>query len=99
MKQKKPWPCMDCRVIMLEMDADHCKCPVCGTEVWYDFSRDLPQGEVEQLMREKYKANLPQVEPLPVGVPKKGGGSRSAKKHGRSEMLKKKSVSQLYREL
>lgn len=100
MKKKKPWPCMDCRVIMLEMDADHCKCPICGTEVWYDYNEDLTQDEVAELMRDNLAKHQRTVYDAMIGgEPIKGGGSRSNRPNSRKQALKKPSTAELYNRL
>lgn len=35
--ERKPWICLDCRIIMDLIDEDHCKCGQCGTEVWFNY--------------------------------------------------------------
>ena len=44
MNEEKPWFCQKCRIMMQPVDADHCKCQQCGSEVWYDFSQDAVPG-------------------------------------------------------
>lgn len=93
-KNNKPWPCMECRVMMALVDEDHCKCPVCGTEVWFEFSVQ-DNSEIAKLMREKYKSNLPPKDPIPAGEAAKGGGGSKSKGRDRKGLMQKKSLSQI----
>lgn len=46
--ENKAWPCIECRVMMVSVNEDYCKCPVCGTEVWYHYDApDLDETEPE----------------------------------------------------
>lgn len=80
MTENKPWPCMDCRVIMTPVDEDHCKCPVCGTEVWYKYDApDLSEEEPPPAGKSQYVSrSLPEHYRVPPGGSK--SGKRSKKK-------------------
>ncbi len=91
----KPWMCLDCRVMMNQVDQDHCRCPQCGIEVWSPIDR--PSGdEIAELMRDMAKCHA-RTTVLPAGQPAPGGSSKSSK--GRKKPQKKDSLSQLNRKL
>jgi hypothetical protein len=72
----KPWFCLDCRMLMDNVDEDHCKCPRCGTEVWYNYGETSPaeSQKVEVgLTRNSYiSRSLPEGNRVPPGGAKAG---------------------------
>ena len=44
MSDEQPWFCQKCRVMMEPVNADFCRCPNCGSEVWYNYSQDKVTG-------------------------------------------------------
>lgn len=97
MSKIKPWACFDCRIMMKIIDEDHCKCPVCGTEVWFKY--DESQDDIEELMQDnlnKHQINV--YDAMLGGQPVKGSGS---KVRGRSKkaLLQKPSTQELYNKL
>lgn len=81
--ERKPWPCIECRVMMIKINNDYCKCPVCGTEVWYNYNS--PTGdEIAELMQDRAIAHQPKEIP-PAGEPLPGGGSKSRSKKDKSK--------------
>ena len=97
---RKPWFCQECRIQMLyDKKQDFHKCPECGTEVWMNIEEDSLKSdedeEIDALMREKYKANLPAKEPIPAGGALLGGGGSKSKGRSRKGDMKKKSLSQI----
>lgn len=101
-KSNKPWPCLKCFVMMVAIDNDHCKCPVCRTEVWYDYDEppDMDIDEIESLMQESYNRHPqpPDVLVLGGGYAKIGGGSKS-KGRSKKQLMKKPSTKELYNKL
>lgn len=79
----KPWMCLDCRVMMRVVNEDFCKCPECGTEVWFKF------GEPTALRRQKEYISRS----LPEGVKVPGGSSKSGKRS--KERMKKPTLAQI----
>lgn len=99
-KRNKPWPCMDCRMMMLLVDDDHCKCPVCGTEVWFDYNDELTHDEVNELMKDNLAKHQRSVYDAMIGgEPVKGGGSRNSKGKSRKQAMQKPSTTELYKRL
>jgi len=78
--------------MMIAVDDDFCKCPVCGTEVWYKYSAPAPQDEITALMRDMARNHKPK-EAMPAGEALPGGGSSS--KSNKRARNKKKSLSAL----
>lgn len=77
--ERKPWPCIQCLVMMELVNDDYCKCPVCGTEVWFNFN--APKGdEITELMRDKLKTHKSRED---IPLTGKGGHSKSRSKSGR----------------
>lgn len=99
-KQIKPWPCMDCRVMMSLVDEDHCKCPQCGTEVWFDYNEELTKDDIKDLMKD-YLANhqCSVFQAMIGGDPVKGGGNRNSRSKGKKQALQKPSTTELYKQL
>ena len=98
---QKPWPCLKCMVIMDKIDDDHCKCPICKTEVWFDYDESEPE-DVEELMQETYIQRLPSSNPefsIINGPPAPGGGSRTKGKSNKKQLLQKPSTTELFRRL
>lgn len=44
MSTEKAWFCQKCRVMMEPVSEDFCRCPECGSEVWYSYSQDRVAG-------------------------------------------------------
>ena len=87
MLEQKPWVCLDCRIIMIKIDDDHCKCPNCKTEVWYQYDApdlnedDLPEerGTETNAQTQYVSRSLPERYRVPPGGAKAG---KRAKKKG-----------------
>ena len=88
MKQRKPWFCQDCRVLMdyIEID-DIYRCPKCAVEVWPSDTH-VPTDEVEKLMFDNRRNHQPK-ECLPAGEALLGisGKSGNALKKPKSKKL------------
>lgn len=98
--QERPWPCIKCRVIMEGIDEDHCKCPVCGTEVWYDYKEDMEKPEeIDSIMRIPSGQTAGQEYSILGGPPAKGGGNSSGSKSKRKQLLKKLSCKEIYKRM
>ena len=82
------WFCQKCHVetgtiiVMAAIDADHCKCPRCKTEVWPDYdapdldeSDPLPADPPAQCAGPDYVSRS-----LPEGYRVPPGGSKSGKR-------------------
>ena len=79
MTERKPWFCIDCRVVMPIASNDHCKCPVCGTEVWYNYDApDLSEPGLPAVKSQYVSRSLPDGYRVPPGGSK--SGKRSKKK-------------------
>lgn len=96
-KQRADWFCQDCRVTMIyDTKNDRHVCPNCKAQVWhYNHDDPVVEDEITKLMREKYKSNLPPVNPIPAGGPSKGGGGSKAKGRSNKGAMQKKSLSQI----
>ena len=78
MKKRKPWPCMDCLIVMtMDVSDDFCKCLECGTEVWFNYGnphfksdKDDPQKVTIQV--EYVSRSLPEGYKVPAGGSKSG---------------------------
>lgn len=46
--RKKVWFCQECRIMMEPVNEDFCRCPQCGSEVWYNYSADKVKGKSEE---------------------------------------------------
>ena len=55
--------------------------------------------EITELMQGMYKANLPAKDPMPAGHALKGVSGSKCKGGSKQGLMKKKSLSQLYKEL
>lgn len=97
MAEIKPWLCLDCRVLMVLVDEDHCKCPQCKTEVWFRYDQREPK--TEELMMpgnvciegKGYNyANLMKPEHLVIKGGSKSSNKRTKKREGkqRTEFVK-----------
>jgi len=98
---QKPWPCLKCMVIMDKIDDDHCKCPICKTEVWFDYDESEPE-DVEELMQETFITKLPNSNPefsIINGPPAPGGGCKTKGKSNKKQLMQKPSVNELYKRL
>jgi len=83
MKTRKPWPCLDCLVIMKMESEDFCKCPVCGNEVWFNYNNPDYNPENRNLQAVTVDVayisrSLPEKYKVPAGGNKTG--KRSKKK-------------------
>lgn len=101
MKNKKPWLCLDCRVVMLQVNEDYCKCPICGTEVWHDYNNEkLTVDYVKELMEDNLITHQRTVYDAMIGgKPIKGSSSNNAKSRGKKQAMKKPSANELYNRL
>jgi hypothetical protein len=101
-RKRNPRWCEECKCVMVyDKENDRYICPKCHG-IFYPGDKDDPHIEndvITTLMREKYKANLPPVDPLPAGEALKGAGGGSSKGRSRKGEMKKKSLNQLYKEL
>jgi hypothetical protein len=89
---------MECRIMMKLVDEDHCKCPQCGTEVWYKYSEPSEsEDEIAELMQECYETHN-QTPVLMGGAVMPGGGSKSKSKK-KKQLLQKPSTIELYNRL
>lgn len=77
--ERKAWPCLECRVMMQMVNDDFCKCPICGTEVWFNF--DAPATPTK-------KPNTYVSRSLPEGYKVPPGGSKSSGKRSKPDPLK-----------
>ena len=76
----KPWYCEECRVVMAPMDEDHCKCLICGTEVWYNYDApDLSEQHISADKTTYVSRSSPERYRVPPGGCKSG---KVAKKKG-----------------
>jgi hypothetical protein len=82
--------------MMETVDEDHCKCPKCGTEVWYEYSDPEPD-EISDLMQECYETHN-QTTILMGGAVKLGGGSKNGKSN-KKQLMKKLPNSEIYKRL
>lgn len=98
---QKPWPCLKCMVIMEKIDEDHCKCPICKTEVWFEYD-ESGNEDVEELMQETFIQRLPSSNPefsIINGPPAPGGGSKTKGNRNKKQLLQKPSTTELYKRL
>lgn len=72
----KPWICQKCVVAMVLVDEDHCKCPECKTEVWFDY--DAPELDDEEPPINHDTTLVSRS--LPEGYRVPPGGSKSGKR-------------------
>lgn len=86
------WVCQQCKCMMEPVSEDFCRCPECGTEVWYNYKQD----EIKSLMSDMSKGHAT-TELLPAGQPAKGGGSNNGKK--RKQPVKKDSTQMIYKKM
>lgn len=100
MNKHKPWPCFKCLIIMESVDEDHCKCPKCGTEVWYEYDEGCEESdEIEELMQESFQRhnNNPGFSIL-YGASVPGSGSKT-KGRNKKHLMQRPSTSEIYRRL
>ena len=79
-------------------------CPVCKTITMPmqqddDYADKEVSDEITELMQGMYKANLPAKTPIPAGQALKGVSGSKCKGGSKQGLMKKKSLSQLYKEL
>lgn len=97
MSEEKPWFCQKCRRMMQPVDEDHCKCPECGSEVWYSYSAG--HDDIEELMEDSIVHHQKNVyEAMIGGKPVKGGGGGSGKNRNKKAM-DKPTTNELYKRL
>lgn len=95
----KPWPCLKCLVIMEPIDDDHCKCPICKTEVWYSYQEEMSDDDVREIMQPvSAKGYNPDFSIL-GGPPILGGGSKSKGKSNKKQLMSKPSTTELFNKL
>lgn len=99
--KKVAWPCVDCRIMMVLVDEDHCKCPECGTEVWFDYNTELSRDDIKDLMRDNLSKHQQTVYDAMIGGEpiKGGGGGRSNRSNSKKQALRKPPTSELYNRL
>jgi hypothetical protein len=89
---------MECRIMMEPVDEDHCKCPQCGTEVWYKYSEPSESDdEIAELMQESYNRHA-QTDVLMGGAIQFSGGSKNGKSN-KKQLMKKLPTSEIYKRL
>jgi len=73
---RKPWICLECRILMEMVDDDHCICPACRTEVWFEFAGpDLSDDDPPINRNSAYVSRS-----LPEGYRVPPGGSKAGKR-------------------
>jgi DNA-directed RNA polymerase subunit M/transcription elongation factor TFIIS len=97
------WYCQRCRVPMVPVDGDYCKCPECTAEVWYGTKKRDGQADMQELMEttEEFPVFLHAGEVCMGtggGRPARGGGSHSGKSRHKANM-QKPTTEELYRRL
>ena len=93
--KRKPWPCIDCRVMMAVIDDDHCKCHNCGTEVWYEYGEPSERKQIDDAVENNHgyvSRSLPERLKVP------GGGSKAGKRAGK-ERMRNKSTQTIYEQM
>lgn len=97
----KPWPCLKCLIIMELVDEDHCKCPKCKTEVWYEYDDDSSEDDIDELTL--LPSHIPQANgpdfSILGGPPLMGGGSKSKASSNKKQLMKKPSTFEIYNRL
>lgn len=98
-KKHKPWVCLICLIAMETVDEDHCKCPKCGTEVWYDYKEES-DDDIGELMQESYTGHStdPQFS-IMSGQAAKGGGGSNGGKSRKKQLMQKPTTTELYNRL
>ena len=87
--------CMLCGAKMVFDKYDFYKCPDCGGEFWPpDDSPKAQKKQIDEAFGNHY-VSLSQQEPHPG----KGGGSKSGKRYGAKERMKKPTTQKLYERL
>lgn len=97
---QKPWPCLKCFVMMDAIDEDHCKCPKCKTEVWYEYDEEI--DDIPSLMQETFVQSLPNSNPefsILNGPPAPGGGSRTKGNKNKKQLPQKPTTTELFKRL
>ena len=91
MKERKPWICQNCNIVMNVTDMDFLKCSICETEVWF---KEPDSFEAVRLAEQEagYNDDI-------FLQPKKKGGSKSSGRNSRKQLLKKPTTTQLYKDL
>ncbi len=94
---EKPWPCLKCFAthgIVVQMEViteDFCKCPRCGTEVWYDYEEPPDEEEFGIVVD-----NTPAVQySILGGSAKPGGGSKSKSRRNKKLLMRKPTIAQI----
>jgi hypothetical protein len=100
LSEEKVWFCQECRRMMEPVNEDFCRCPECGTEVWYKYSRDkVKADEVEQLMQDNIVHHQKNVyEAMVGGRPVKGKGGGGSKGRNKKS-IDKPTQNELYKRL
>ena len=95
-KQRDPWFCQDCRIMMLYNDKeDYHICPKCKARVYHADEKDeYLNDEIRSLMKDMAHTHKPR-EALPAGGALPGGGGSKSKGRSRKSDMKKKSLAQL----
>jgi len=87
--------------MMNKIDEDHCKCPICKTEVWFEYDESKPES-IEELMQETFLQRMPSSNPefsILNGPPAPGGGSKTKGKSNKKQLMQKPSTTELYKRL
>ena len=97
------WYCQKCRVPMIPIDENYCKCPECTAEVWYGKPKHETREELRGLMEEAEGfPHLPHncnAGILYGGKAARAGGGGSHGKNNRKANMNKPTTTQLYRRL
>lgn len=97
------WYCQQCRVPMQPIDGDFCKCPHCGTEIWYGKSAGGRENIKELMETTEEFPVFVHADELCLGVGggrlSKGAARSSSRSSRRKALLRKPSTEQLYRQL
>jgi hypothetical protein len=85
--------------MMIPIDDDHCKCPVCGTEVWYNYNEEISTDEIAELMQDSLARHNTFPEYTVLGGSAVPGGGSKSKSRSKKQLMKKPSTSELYNKL
>lgn len=93
------WYCQRCRVPMIPVDGDYCKCPECTAEVWYGTEKKREDmREIMETTEEFPVFHHAGESPAVGGRPAKGGGSHNGRGRRKADM-QKPTTEELYRRL
>jgi hypothetical protein len=78
----------------MDNSGDFWYCDNCGTEIWPKFREQSEKQQIKEAFENRYVSQS-----LQPGTYIPGGGSKSGKKYGGKEKMKKKSVTKLFNSL